>query len=86
MSNELELSKAFTELARAVTGDSVVTSGPGSSTVRGVVTAIAPLRARVGIADTSTSVTNSLPGYVPVIGDVVNVSRSGRRQYIIGKV
>jgi hypothetical protein len=83
--NELELARAFTDLAAAVTASSTVTAAPGTSTLRGVITSTAPLRARVGIAATATLVTNGATGYTPVIGDVVVVARTGHRQYITGR-
>ena len=58
---------------------------PATSTVRAVIVATTPLLARVGIAETATPVTNSIPGYTPVVDDVVVVARVGRRQYITGK-
>lgn len=80
-----ELDQALLDLAHAVTAASVLTGNPATSTSRGVVTSTTPLRARVGIATTATSVTNSLPGYTPAVGHVVVVTRSGRHQFITGK-
>jgi hypothetical protein len=80
-----DLERAFNDLARAVTAGSVVTAAPATSTVRAVVVTVTPLTARVGIAETATPVTNSIPGYSPVVDDVVVVARVGRRQFITGK-
>ena len=85
MRSDRALQRAFNDLARAATTPSVVTGGPVTSTARGVVVSTSPLRARVGIAESWTSVTNTIPGYTPVIGHVVVISRQGRRQYITGK-
>jgi hypothetical protein len=83
--SDRELSRAFTDLARATTAASVVTDRPATSTVRGVVVSTSPLRARVGIAGAWTSVTNSVVGYTPAIGHVVEITRRGHRQFITGK-
>jgi hypothetical protein len=86
--NDLEIVRAFTDLARAVTADSAVTAAPVTTTVRAVIVTVtpSPLTARVGIATTATPVTNTIPGYTPAAGHVVVVARVGRRQYITGKI
>jgi hypothetical protein len=86
MNDLQELTIAFADLARATLTPSVVTDAPPVTTVRGVITSTSPLRARVGIATTWTSVTNTIVGYTPAIGHVVVISRTGHRQFITGKV
>lgn len=81
------LDQAFSELARVVAGRSVLTKAPTVTTTRGVITAITPtLQVRVGIAETATTATNSVPGYTPVVGHVVTVVRQSRRLFITGKI
>jgi hypothetical protein len=82
-----QLKSAYTDLALAAAGDSVLTKGIASSSVKGVVTAITPtLQVRCGIAVTPTTCRNELPGYTPAVGNVVTVTRQGRRQSITGRV
>jgi hypothetical protein len=81
-----QLKSAYNDLALAAAGDSVLTKGIASSSVKGVVTATSPLKVRCGIALTPTTCRNELPGYTPAVGNVVTVTRQGRRQSITGRV
>lgn len=81
-----ELSRAFIDLAKAVTSPSTVTGAKPTPMLRAVVTSATPLLVRVGIAETPTPAVNTDTGYTPAPGDVVVVSRVGRRQFIVGKI
>jgi hypothetical protein len=85
MTDDVDLARAFIDLANAATAGSSVTAAPSTSTLRGVITSTSPLRVRVGIATTATLAVNAAAGYTPTVGHVVIVARTGHRQFITGR-
>jgi hypothetical protein len=85
MNDDVELARAFIDLANAATAGSTVTAAPATTTVRGVITSTTPLQVRVGIAASATSATNAATGYTPTVGHVVIIARTGHRQFITGR-